>query len=81
MIGISAAWLIVNKTVPERGKLGRALHRLIELLLMKGGHILLVLALLFVAVQFLRMACNRDARPHGRVRPYYRASKACPNAK
>jgi len=59
MIGISAAWLIVNKTVPERGKLGRALHRLIELLLMKGGHILLVLALLFVAVQFLRMACNR----------------------
>ena len=59
MIGISAAWLIITKTVPERGRLGRALHRLIELLLMRGGRVLLVLALLFVAVQFLRMACNR----------------------
>ena len=59
MIGISAAWLIVTKTVPERGRLGSALHRLIELLLMRGGRVLLVLALLFVAVQFLRMACNR----------------------
>ena len=56
MIGISAAWLIVTKIVPERGRLGRGLHRLIELLLTRGARVLLFLALLFVAVQFIRMA-------------------------
>lgn len=59
MIGISAAWLIVAKIVPERGRLGRGLHRLIELLLTRGARVLIFLALLFVAVQFIRMACNR----------------------
>lgn len=59
IIGISSAWFIISKVVPERGKLGMGLHRLIELFLIRGGRVLLILALLFVAIQFLKMACHR----------------------
>lgn len=59
MVGITAVWLLVNRNVPKQGHLSRVLHGSIDALLMRGSRILLVVVLLIIAVQLLRLSCNK----------------------